>query len=134
MKWIAFLFTIFILLIIVLADAGVLAHYVGFLYYMPFGDKLGHFFLYGILSLVINLALFRSLPLHSRKLLAAKSGMFLALLIGLEEFSQQFFSNRSFDLVDLIFSYLGLVSFSWMAIKIKSRGMRNHAPANSFRL
>lgn len=134
MKWIAFLFTIFILLIIVLADAGVLAHYAGFLYYMPFGDKLGHFFLYGILSLLINLALFRSLPFQSRKPLATKSGVFLALLIGLEEFSQQFFSNRSFDLVDLIFSYLGLVSFSWMAIKIKSRGTISHAPANSFRL
>jgi polysaccharide biosynthesis protein VpsQ len=119
MKRLAFLFSIFILLIIILADAGILAHYVGFLYYLPFGDKAGHFILYGFLALIINLALFRSLPLQSRKLLSVKSGLILALLIGLEEFSQQFFSHRSFDLVDLTFSYLGLVGFSWVAVKTK---------------
>lgn len=69
MKWLAALFGLFILLIIVLADRGQL----------------------GI----------------------------LALLIGLEEFSQIFFPNRSFDLVDLAFSYLGVFFFSWLALRIK---------------
>jgi polysaccharide biosynthesis protein VpsQ len=119
MKWLAILFAIFIVLIIVLADAGVLSHYLGFLYYFPFGDKVGHFILYGILTLLIDLTLFRSLPLQSRQLIAVKCGLILALLIGLEEFSQQYFANRSFDLVDLTFSYLGLVSFSWVAVKTK---------------
>ena len=120
MKWLAILFTLFIILVIVLADAGVLARYVGFVYEFPCGDKAGHFILYGILSLLLNLALFRSRSEPSRRRFAIKLGLFLALLIGLEEFSQQYFSHRTFDLLDLSFSYLGLLSFSWLAIKTKT--------------
>lgn len=117
MKWLAILFTLFILLVIVAADAGILSHYVGFIYRIPWGDKAGHFILYGILTLLLNLAIFRSCPDQRRSLLAVKLGLTLALLIGLEEFSQQFFSHRTFDLVDLSFSYMGLVCFSWVAVK-----------------
>ena len=120
MKRLALFFTLFIILIIVLADAGILAHYVGFLYAFPFGDKAGHFILYGILALLTNLALFGSHPGQSRKLLAVKCGLMLALLIGLEEFSQQYFAKRTFDLVDLTFSYLGVLGFSWLAVKTKT--------------
>jgi VanZ family protein len=120
MKWLAILFTLFILFVIVLADAGVLSRYLGFVYDFPWGDKAGHLILYGILALLINLALFRSYPDQSRIRLAVRSGLTLALLIGLEEFSQQYFSNRTFDLVDLSFSYIGLLCFSWIAVKIKS--------------
>lgn len=119
MKWIAILFTLFILLVIVLADAGVLAHYVGFVYTVPWGDKAGHFILYGILALLLNLALLRSRPNESPKRLAISCSLILALLIGLEEFSQQFFADRTFDLIDLTFSYLGVLLFSWVAVKAK---------------
>ena len=119
MKWLAFFFVLFILLIIVMADMGVLAHYLGFLYLYPFGDKVGHFVLYGILALLVNLAVFRSAPPQRRKSIAAKVGLILAFFIGLEEFSQQFFASRTFDLVDLTFSYLGVITFSWLALKIK---------------
>lgn len=119
MTWIAILFTLFILLIIVMADAGVLAQYLGFLYLYPFGDKVGHFVLYGVLAFLLDLGLFRSAPIQSWKPLAAKCGLILALLIGIEEFSQQFFSNRTFDLVDLAFSYLGVIFFSWLALQVK---------------
>jgi VanZ family protein len=118
MKWLAILFSLFIVLVILLADAGILARYVGFLYSFPFGDKAGHFILYGILALLLDLALFRSRPDQSRRRLAIRCGLALALLIGLEELSQQRFSSRSFDLVDLTFSYLGVVFFSWVALKI----------------
>lgn len=117
MRRLAILFTLFILLIIVMADAGVLSRYLGFVYDFPWGDKAGHFVLYGILTLLINLALFQSYPTQSRMQLVLRCGMTLALLIGLEEFSQQYFSHRTFDLVDLTFSYLGLVTFSWVALK-----------------
>ena len=119
MKWLAVLFTLFIILIIVLADAGILKNYVGFIYDFPYGDKAGHFILYGILTLLINLALFRSYPDQSRLRLAVRCGLTLALLIGFEEFSQRYFSTRTFDLVDLTFSYLGVAFFSGVAIKSK---------------
>lgn len=120
MKWLAILFSFFILLIIVLADVGVLSRTLRFLHAVPFGDKAGHFILYGILALLINLALFRSRPDQDRIPILLKTGLILGLLIGLEEFSQQYFANRSFDLVDLVFSYLGLVCFSWVALKTKA--------------
>ncbi len=125
MKWLTFFFVLFILLVIVLADMGILARYVGFVYAMPYGDKAGHFILYGILALLINLTVFRSHPdassslRTSRKLLAVKTGLILALLIGLEELSQQYFSSRTFSGLDLSFSYLGVIAFSWLALKIK---------------
>ncbi len=117
MKWLAILFALFIIFIIVLADAGVLSHYLGFVYDFPYGDKAGHFILYGILTLLINLALFRAYPDQNRIRLVVRCGLTLALLIGLEEFSQKFFSSRTFDLVDLTFSYLGVAFFSGVAVK-----------------
>ncbi len=115
-KWAAVLFALFIVLIIVLADAGKLG-ILAFLNQIPFGDKAGHFILYGILVLLINLSLFRSFPSQSRVRITLISSVILAVLIGLEEFSQQFFAKRSFDLVDLTFSYLGVIFFSWLGIK-----------------
>ena len=106
-KWAAILFALFIILIIVLADTGRLG-ILAFLNRIPFGDKAGHFLLYGILVLLINLSLFRALPAQSRIRITLISGIVLTVLIGLEEFSQQFFARRSFDLVDLTFSYLEL--------------------------
>jgi VanZ family protein len=116
MKWLTVLFVLFIILVIVLADTGNL----GIVYQitrLPYADKAGHFILYGILALLINLTLFRSFPFQSPKRVAVISGLTLALLIGLEEFSQQYFANRTFSLSDLTASYLGLISFSWLAIK-----------------
>jgi hypothetical protein len=51
--------------------------------------------------------------------LAVKCGLTLALLIGLEEYSQKYFASRTFDLIDLTFSYLAVLCFSWVAIKTK---------------
>jgi VanZ family protein len=116
MKRLAVLFGLFVVGIIVLADLGLL-EILGFVNRIPHGDKVGHFLLYGILTLLIDLALIRSLPSPSRHLLVFRVALILALLIGLEEFSQQFFAKRTFDLVDLAFSYLGVIIFSWVALK-----------------
>ena len=116
MKWLTVLFALFIILIIVLADTGNLGR-ISFVYLIPYADKVGHFILYGILILLINLTIFRSLPSQSRGRIVLLSGLTLALLIGLEELSQQNFANRTFDLVDLSASYLGVIFFSWLAIK-----------------
>jgi VanZ family protein len=42
-------------------------------------------------------------------------GLTLALLITAEEFSQKFFPSRTFDLIDLFASLLGVVVGGWMA-------------------
>lgn len=117
MKWLAVLFGLFIIGIIIFADLGML-DILDFVNRFPYGDKAGHFILYGILTLLIDLALLRSLPHLSRRLLVLRVALILALLIGLEEFSQQYFPNRTFDLVDLTFGYLGVLFFSWVTLKI----------------
>lgn len=118
MKWLAILFSLLIILIIVLADMGSLPQFLQVWNDFPYGDKVGHFILYGILTLLVDLALFRSLPNRSLKWLVVTSGLILSLLIGLEEFSQQFFANRTFSLNDLAAGYLGVIFFSWLALRI----------------
>ncbi len=118
MKHLAFLYGLFILAVIVLADLGRL-DVVGWVSRIPLGDKVGHFILYGILTLLIDLALLRALRGLSPRLLVLRAALTLALIIGLEEVSQRFFSSRSFDLLDLMFSYLGVIVFSLAALYIK---------------
>src|SRR5215207_3138569 len=120
MKWLTVLFALFILLIIVLADTDRLG-ILKLVNTLPLGDKVGHFILYGILALLINLTLFRSRPSQSRTSIAVISGAILALLIWIEEFSQQYFSSRTYSLSDLIAGYLGVIFFSWMAVKTKNK-------------
>ncbi len=118
LKWLTIFFALFIVLVIVLADTGNLG-ILNRINRIPYADKVGHFVLYGILALLVNLTLFRSLPARSRKWIAVISGLTLALLIGLEELSQRSFSTRTFSLADLGASYLGLIFFSWLAVKTK---------------
>jgi len=119
MKWLTFFFTLFIILIVVLADMGKLG-ILRVVNQIPYGDKAGHFILYGILTMLLDLTLFRARPASSPNLLVFRIALILALIIGLEEYSQQFFAKRTFDLVDLTFSYLGVIFFSWVALKIKT--------------
>jgi VanZ family protein len=106
MKWIAALFGLFIIVIIVLANLGQLG-ILSSLNQIPYGDKIGHFILYGILTLLIDLALFGSLPHLSRQLIVLRVALILALFIGLEEFSQQYFPTRTFDLSRCGFLFMG---------------------------
>ena len=118
MKYFTILFTLFIILIITLANLGQLG-FLKILNQLPFADKIGHFVLYGILTLLLDLTFTRAFPPPSRKLTVLRIALILSLLIGLEEYSQQFFAKRTFDLVDLTFSYLGVIFFSWVSLKIK---------------
>ncbi|MFZ5882677.1 MAG: VanZ family protein [Chloroflexota bacterium] len=124
MKYLAVLFALFVAAVIVLADGGRLG-ILRFVNGIPFGDKLGHFLLFGVLTLLLDLTLFRSRPDLNPNLTALRVALTLALIIGLEEFSQRYFASRSFDLVDLTFSYLGVVFFSWMSVKYVGRDYGN---------
>ena len=106
-------------MIIILADMGKLGIF-DLVYRIPYADKVGHFVLYGILIFLINLTLLRSLPsATNRKGAVIMSGLILALVIGLEELSQRNFPTRTSSWSDLTASYLGVIFFSWLAIKIK---------------
>lgn len=124
MKKIAFLFALFIIAIIILADNGKLG-WLYFIYDFPNGDKVGHFILFGLLTLFIDLYLFQSLPGRDPGRVAVVTGLILALLISAEEFSQKFFPLRTFSWLDLLASYLGVLIFSLLSLKIKKAARIN---------
>lgn len=121
MKWITILFGLFIILIVILADLGKLG-VLSPVNSIPYGDKAGHFLLYGILALLLNLTFIRSRPDSNPNWIVLRIAWILALLVGLEEVSQQFFASRTFSLIDLGASYLGVFVFSWLALRIKTEG------------
>ncbi|MCJ7434375.1 MAG: VanZ family protein [Anaerolineales bacterium] len=117
MKWLTIVFFAFIMLVIVLANADQL-RFLGVVYHFPNGDKAGHFILFGILTFLLDLTFFQALPHADRKRVSVIIGLILALLIALEEFSQKFIPARTFSLFDLFASYVGVIFFSWLALKI----------------
>ncbi len=117
MKYISVLFFVFIVTVIILADLGSLPRSITALYDFPNGDKLGHIVLYGLLNYFITRAFLSSRIAKPRGWLTVSIGLVLALFIALEEWSQQFFSTRTYDLVDLSASYLGVLVGGWMAYK-----------------
>ena len=117
MRSVAVLFTLFIITIIILADTDHMPRLIHAVYDYPYGDKLGHFILFGLLNFFVTLACIRPLTDRPPKQVALWIGLSLALLVGLEEFSQKFFATRTFDLLDLAASYLGLIVGGFAALK-----------------
>jgi VanZ family protein len=120
MKYLAVVFFVFVIVAIILVDSGNLPHSIRALYDFPNGDKLGHFVLFGLLTFFLTRAFLSSLPARPRGWVTLSVGLVLALFISLEEFSQQYFSTRTFDLVDLFFSYAGVITFAFLAVIWKS--------------
>jgi VanZ family protein len=115
MKALGVIFLLFILAVIVLADIGALPHSIRALYRFPYGDKVGHFILFGLLNFILTRAFLSSQVNPRRKLVTVSTGLILALFIALEEGSQQFFATRTFDLLDLTASYVGVALGGWLA-------------------
>jgi VanZ family protein len=126
MKYLAALFALFIVAVIVLADTNQLG-FIKSLYDFPNGDKAGHFILYGILSFLLNLAILRSRPSSTSKRVAVSVTLLLALAIGLEEWSQTLVPERTPDWWDLLFSYLGVAVGACAAKKIYTLRGRKHS-------
>ena len=78
-------------------------------------------FLLGLLNFFITRAFLSSFPSQPRSWVTLSIGLILALFIALEEWSQQFFSTRTFDLLDLLASYAGVATFSFLAIYWRSQ-------------
>lgn len=117
MRYFAALFLAFIIGLIVLADADLLPDFINAIYDFPNGDKVGHFVLYGLLNFFITRAFLSSLPTRRGGWVTLSVGSILALFVALEELSQMFFSARTFSLLDLTASLLGIIVGGWVAYK-----------------
>jgi len=122
-KWLlvsTLLFSFFIIVIVIVANADQFPDAIRNLYKFPGGDKAGHFILFGILSFLLNKsALMFFLNRNSARLVLTVS-LLLSILIGLEEWSQSLFPSRTMSSTDLAFSYLGVFVFAFFAYRSKS--------------
>ena len=74
---------------------------------IPWGDKIGHFILFGVLALLLNIALrFRQIRIQIREFHLGSVIVFAFAVA--EEFSQLAFSSRTFDVIDMLFDLFGI--------------------------
>jgi polysaccharide biosynthesis protein VpsQ len=91
-------------------------------YYVPAGDKLGHFLLMGGLAFLLNLSL------HCRKVRVFHTSWLLGsvlvlCLAGLEELSQAFLPTRNFDGLDFLADVAGV----WLLGRMSTRVLASHS-------
>ena len=123
LKWLAVIYVLFLVLLVFLADQKQYQFLFRFVRQTPYGDKVGHFVLMGLFSLILNLALScGKIRLGAFSLLAGS--MVVAVIVTLEELSQIFVRYRTFDLVDLIFDYTGIFLFGQLALYLTKTRMR----------
>lgn len=117
--WLTLAFFAFILWVIYLADTGS-SGLVTLVHQVPYGDKLGHVLLYGLLTLLLNLAL----EMHTLRLgrLRLFFGTFAVSLFALlEELSQAWLPYRTLDVQDLLADACGIGGFTLLSFGIHKR-------------
>ena len=104
-------FFIFIAFIIYLADTA--DHNFAFrvIGHIPYGDKLMHGLLYGVMALLLNYGLkFKSYKFLSFDVQVG--AMAVLVFATIEEISQYWIASRTFDLLDLLADFVGVILFS----------------------
>lgn len=113
------------------ADSGNLPTTAGFLYDFRYGDKVGHFLIYGVVAFFLCLAFpctFKVWRFH----IPYVAVFFLLFALG-EEWSQTLFPRRTPDIHDGICSTLGICIGTWAATRKKNSSIltssKNTEPA-----
>jgi polysaccharide biosynthesis protein VpsQ len=120
MKWLTVVFILFIIAIVVLADAGRLPGVMAGFYNFRYGDKAGHFLLMGLLNFLVILS-FTMRPQANLRRTVLICSLVVAALVSLEEGSQLFFPLRTASWGDLFSSYAGIILFGGLAFWIRTR-------------
>jgi len=116
----AVLFAIFIVCIILLANHDELRHRIEFFISFRHADKVWHFLLMGVMSLLLNLALTaRQIRIGPAKILLGS--LIVAVLATGEELSQGFLKTRTMDVFDWLADMAGIVMFGWIAAMLVRR-------------
>lgn len=110
-------FFLFICWIIYMANANINNIFFELINMIPAGDKLGHFFLFGMLAMLVNLAL-NCRTFKFRQYSVQLGGFLIFSLTIFEELSQHFFPNRTVDIVDLIANLAGILFFNYLSTRI----------------
>jgi len=114
------LFFGFILWILNVANHGESSIFFDFIKTLPYGDKLGHAFIFGFLTLAANM----SLKLLHFKISGIKvywGTMAVTVFVLVEELSQYFIPARTLDIFDLVADFLGIIVFTALSYFIGRR-------------
>ena len=121
-KTLAIGFFLFICVLIYLANTQTQNPVAPLVYAIPYGDKLGHFILYGVLALLVNFATgfthFRSLRFPSLSIYLQLGSIVVLSFALAEELSQAYFPLRTLDAFDALFDVLGVGLFTWISAAI----------------
>ena len=113
-------FFVFILWVIYMANTGQSSLFFGLVKALPYGDKIGHVFLFGFLTLGANVATkFKVVKIRNINVLLGTAVVTLFVLI--EEFSQHFSATRTFDIQDLMADAVGIIIFTVISLKMKNK-------------
>jgi len=97
----------FILWIIYLANSGSNSIFFDLVRVIPYGDKLGHIGLFGMLSFIITLTT-KGKSLRVGEFHIYYGALIVFLFAFIEEISQAFISSRTFDITDLVADIIGI--------------------------
>lgn len=112
-KILAALYILVLAGIVVLADVKETQYLFRPVRRLPYGDKIGHFLLMGMFSLVVNLIL-KARSVRVWKLSYLLGSLIVLAIVTIEEFSQIFIRGRSFDVADLAADWAGIIIFGEM--------------------
>lgn len=126
-KWLAFLFALFILAIIVSADLGFLRPVLFLVSRVDYLDKVLHFLLIGTLTFLVSSALIETLPSLNPKWVLLSAIFILAVVFTLEEISQGPIRGRDASWADLAANYAGILVFgglAWLRVRKRLQTMK----------
>ncbi|MCF6458594.1 VanZ family protein [Pseudoalteromonas sp. MMG024] len=116
------LFFAFIIWIIYLANTGQHSIFFELVRLIPYGDKVGHLGLFGVLTLLANLATkFKVFKLGKIKIFCGSAIVFV--FVTFEELSQHFLPTRTFDIFDYAADMLGILLFTWLSYILAKRNL-----------
>lgn len=118
-KLLAASFTLFIFWIIYTADTGGTIIFTRMIKFLPYPDKWGHFMLFGVLSLLINMALqYQRISVFNKRIYLGT--LLVSVFAFLEELSQGFLATRSLDHLDLLADAFGILLFTYIARRVET--------------
>ncbi|WP_179007729.1 VanZ family protein [Winogradskyella forsetii] len=129
LKGITIALVIFIFWIINKANKGAPNVFIEFSNSIYYGDKIGHFFIYGILTLLANLV-FKNRSVFSSQNVPLGS-VLVSVFVLVEELSQIYFPKRNLDIIDLIADALGILCFTLIGNFLFNKGYVKYKKAES---
>lgn len=120
-------FIVFFIWIVVIADRGNGTPWWSFIERIPYGDKVGHLGLIGMLSFLCNLAFPSRQPGFLPRFITLTT-LILLVLLSMEELSQGFIRSRHLDFFDWLADLAGLAVGQFCAMKIRIKSPATTAP------